>query len=334
MKNFGFLFLAFLLGFISCKKETPRIITVAGAIAPEMMGKTLEHEHLLVDFISADSVNYSRWNRDEAVRKLLPYLLEIKAAGYKTLVDATPAFMGRDPQLLKMLSEKSGIQILTNTGLYTAGEGVHLPRYAFLDSAVQIAGSWIYEYKNSIEKSGVYPGFIKIAVERRALGDVQRRIVEAACITHQATGLTIMSHTGLAVPAFEQLAILKKFKIHPSAFIWAHANNEKDYAKQIEAAKMGAWISFDKFTPGDTAEYVSFAKQLKAEGLLNKLMFSHDAGWFDPEKPGGGTIRGYMDIENFLIPALKNNGFTEEDIDRIFVKNPAEAFQVRVRTIE
>jgi len=60
-------------------------------------------------------------------------------------------------------------------------------------------------------------------------------------------------------------------------------------------------------------------------------MFSHDAGWFGPQKPGGGTFRGFTDIENFLIPALKENGFTQEELDLILIQNPAQAFQVKLR---
>lgn len=325
------MFIALLL--VSCQTEKAKIITVTGKISQGQMGKTLHHEHLLVDFISADSVNYSRWNRDEVVKKVLPYLLEIKAAGYKTLVDATPAYMGRDPLLLKMLSKKSGIQILTNTGLYTAGSGIHLPHYATFETPEKLAARWVQEAKEGIEGTGIYPGFIKIAVERKPLEDIQRKIVKAACLTHLATGLTIMSHTGLAEPAFQELAILKEMRISPSAFIWTHANHEKDYTKQIEAAKMGAWIAFDKFKPADTTEYVSFAKRMKNEGVLNKLMFSHDSGWYDPALPDGGNFRGFMDIENYLIPALKENGFSQEDIDQIFIKNPAEAFQVKLRLL-
>ena len=106
--------------FFSCNIKESKIITVTGEIPAGAIGKTLHHEHLLVDFIGADSTGYHRWNKDTVIEKVLPYLLEIKKLGYKTLVECTPAYLGRDPVLLKMLSEKSGIQIITNTGYYSA----------------------------------------------------------------------------------------------------------------------------------------------------------------------------------------------------------------------
>jgi phosphotriesterase-related protein len=298
------------------------------------MGKTLHHEHILVDFIGADSTGYYRWNKDSVVEKVLPYLFEIKKLGYKTLVECTPAYLGRDPELLKMLSEKSGIQILTNTGFYSAVGGKFLPEYAFNETAEQLAKRWIDEAKNGIEGTGIYPGFIKIAVERASLEEINRKVVEAACITHKAIGLVIMSHTGLAVPAFQEIGILKQHGVDPSAFIWTHANNETDFNKHIEAAKMGVWIAFDKFEPSQVDRFVEFAILMKKEGLLNKVLFSHDGGWYKPGEPNGGEFRGFTDIETFLIPALEKSGLSQHDVYQIFTTNPAEAFKVKIRLME
>ena len=319
---------------ISCNTKESKIITVTGEIPASSIGKTLHHEHVLVDFIGADSTGYDRWNKEEVVDKVLPYLLEIKKIGYKTLVECTPAYLGRDPLLLKILSEKSGIQIITNTGYYSAVGGKFLPGHAYTETAEQLAERWINEAKNGIEGTGIYPGFIKIAVERAPLEEINRKVVEAACLTHKSTGLVIMSHTGPALPAFQELEILKKYGVSPSAFIWTHANNEKEFTKHIEAAKMGAWIAFDKFEEKSLDQFVQFAQIMKKEGLLGRILFSHDAGWYKPGEPDGGTFRGYTDIENFLIPALEKNGLSQPDIYQIFTANPAEAFKVKVRLAE
>lgn len=81
---------AFLFVFKSDPKLS--VITVNGKISATSMGTTLIHEHFLVDFIGADKIDYNRWNRDEVLRKVLPYLLEAKSYGVKTILDCTPAF--------------------------------------------------------------------------------------------------------------------------------------------------------------------------------------------------------------------------------------------------
>lgn len=321
-----------IFSIFSCNTNEPEIITVSGKIPASAIGKTLHHEHLLVDFIGADSTGYHRWDKNEVVEKVLPYLLEIKKLGYKTLVECTPAYLGRDPELLKILTEKSGIQIITNTGYYSAVGGKFIPDHGFSETAEQLSHRWIAEAKNGIEGTGVYPGFIKIAVERKPLEEINRKIVEAACLTHKETGLVIMSHTGPAIPAFEELAVLEKHGVHPSAFIWTHAQNETDFRKHIAAARKGTWIAFDNFNPGQLERYVEFAVLMKKEGLLNRLMFSHDAGWYKPGEPNGGTFRGFTDIEEVLIPALEKNGLSQHDIYQIFSVNPSEAFKVKVRS--
>jgi len=79
------------------------------------------------------------------VEKVVPYLLKIKKLGYKTLVECTPAYLGRDPELMKILSEKSGIQIITNTGYYSAVGGKFIPEHGFAETAEQLAARWIDE---------------------------------------------------------------------------------------------------------------------------------------------------------------------------------------------
>ncbi len=329
-----FLLASIVLFAFSCTPDPINVTTVTGGISATKMGKTLSHEHLLVDFIGADSTGYDRWDKEEVAKKVLPFLKEIRDLGYTTFVDCTPAYLGRDPELLKMLSERSGVQIITNTGYYTAMNGKYLPQHAFTESAEELAARWIDEVNNGIEGTGIYPGFIKIAVERAPLGEINRKIVEAACITHRETGLTIMSHTGPAVPAFQQLEILKQYKIDPSAFIWTHANNEQDNEKLLEAAKMGAYISFDKFTEADTERYVDFILFMKKHGLLHKVLLSHDGGWYDPDQPDGGEFKGFTALDNYLVPALEKEGLAQFDLFQLFFGNPADAFRIRKRLLE
>ena len=58
------------------------------------------------------------YDRGEVIRIMLPYLMQLAAAGCRTLTECTPEFLGRDPYLLAELSELSGLHIITNTGYY------------------------------------------------------------------------------------------------------------------------------------------------------------------------------------------------------------------------
>ncbi len=322
-----------LLLIISCSNQDGVVITVQGKTAAGAMGKTLHHEHLLVDFRGADSSGYLQWNKDSVAKKVLPYLVEIKKLGYNTLVECTPSYLGRDPKLLKMLSEKSGLQIITNTGYYSSMECKYLPPQALQETAEEIALRWIDEAQNGIENTSIFPGFIKISVESRPLEPIHKKLAGAAALTHITTGLVIMSHTGKSIPAFQQLEILKNYGVHPSAFIWTHAQNELDYNTHAEAARQGAWVAFDGFSSEKVSKYVDFALFMKKHGLLGHVLFSHDAGWYSPEKPEGGEFRGFTEIENVLVPELRKHGLSQQDLYQLFVLNPKEAFQVKFRLL-
>ena len=336
------LFLVFGIVIISCKSDTSEyIMTVNGPIQPDEMGMTLTHEHVLVDFIGADSISYSYWNRDSVTAKLLPLLEKVKSLGVRTFCECTPKYLGRDPLVLKDLAQKTGLNFITNTGYYGAYNR-YIPESMYNIDAMILAEKWIEEFRNGIEGTDIKPGFIKISVNPDdTLSPADTKLITAAAYTHLSTGLTIASHTGPEDPAFAQISILRKTGVAPSAFIWVHAQ-KGTLESNIEAAKEGTWISLDNIrylpdaepgAPNTIDWYADRIIEFKNDGLLNKLLISHDSGWYDPSKPGGGQINGYSDLFEYLIPVLKEKGFTQEELDQLLVTNPAEAFKIRIRKL-
>ena len=337
------LFLVFGIIIITCKPDSREyIMTVNGPESPGKMGITLEHEHILVDFIGADSTGYFRWNRDSVIKKAIPFVLKAKENGVRTIVECTPAFLGRDPLLLRSLSRTTGVNFITNTGYYGANKNKYIPQSFYKLNAQELADLWISEFKNGIEDTGIKPGFIKIAVDPTdTLSAEHLKIITAAAIAHLKTDLVIASHTGPDKPAFAQIEVLKENGVDPSAFIWVHAQGGTPEGN-IRAAKEGAWISLDNIrdrrnvepgAPNSFEWYADRIVRLKSEGLLSRVLISHDSGWYDPAKPGGGTFNGYNDIFDSFIPVLKQKGLTDNEIDQILVKNPQEAFKIRVRRL-
>jgi phosphotriesterase-related protein len=333
--------LSFLFLF-SCreKHQDNFIMTVNGSVPSGEMGQSLTHEHILVDWIGAQQSGPHRWDRDSVADRALPYLMEIRELGVATFIDCSPAYLGRDPDLLKYLSERTGLRIITNTGYYGAVDNRFIPPHAWDETAEELARRWTREYEDGIAGTDVRPGFIKIGVkEDSPLSELHTKLIRAAALTHRKTGLVIKSHTGGDLPAFEQIELLNRENVSPEAFIWTHAQNGS-LERQLEAARQGTWISLDGVnvsfsgTDGETGNldwYVSRLLEFKKAGLLEKVLISHDAGWYDAGEPGGGGYRGYTDIHRYLLPALRNNGFTPEEIDILISVNPARAFTVQVR---
>jgi phosphotriesterase-related protein len=325
----------------SCAQvEEKTIITVRGPIPAGEMGLTLVHEHVLVDFAGADSTGYHRWDKEEVVTRALPYLKEVQELGVQTLFECTPAYVGRDPWVLKSLSEKTGMHLVTNTGYYGAHGNHYIPQEFYELSARELAQVWIDEHVNGIEGSGVKPGFIKIAVDGDdSLSPDHVKIITAAALAHQQTGLVIASHTGPEKPAFAQIEVLKSHGIDPSSFIWVHAQRGS-LEGNIKAARAGSWVSLDNVNANreegstfDISWYAERIAALKSAGLLHRVLISHDAGWYSPGEEQGGNFRGYTAIFKDLIPALEERGVTQKDVDQLLVKNPVEALSIKhIRT--
>lgn len=309
-------------------------MTVLGPISVSELGKSLSHEHVLVDFIGAAESGYHRWDRDEVISVVLPRLMEIKELGYRSLFECTPAFLGRDPRLLKSLSELSGLNLITNTGYYGARKNLFIPKTIQAWSVEDLAEKWIQEFREGIEDTGIRPGFIKISVDREErLSPFHEALVRAACRTHLATGLTIASHTGATPVVFDIAELLKAEGVSPDAFIWVHATRDTS-ENQIRAARMGLWVSIDNLRDNAILLRANVERlmALKAAGLLDRVLVSQDAGWYRPGEEGGGAFAPYTFVEKSLIPALRKAGFEERDIEQLLVENPARAYEIRVRS--
>jgi len=171
-------FLAGLPAFVAARpwftaaRRPLRVSTVRGPVDAAVLGTTLVHEHVLVDFVGADKVSRQRYDGDEAFRTVLPHLLALKERGDRTLVECTPAWLGRDPALLRRLSEASGLHIVTNTGYYGAAQHKYLPAHAFDESA---AGLEEKPGADALRVAGAAAGGELVVVRARVVRGVEER---------------------------------------------------------------------------------------------------------------------------------------------------------------
>lgn len=302
-----------------------RIITVRGPIPAEQLGRTLPHEHVLVDFIGAEQVGRHRYEPDEVCHVMLPYLSEARAQGWTGFVDCTPAYLGRDPELLRRLSETTDLHILTNTGYY---KEPYLPPHAFTDTVDELADRWVREFEEGIDGTGIRPGFIKIAVNPGPLVPIQQKIVRAAARAHRRTGLAVASHTVAGVAALEELDLAAKEGMDVGRLIVVHADGEPDRSFHREIARRGAWVEFDGIGWRPIVEHVELIIEFLEQCGPDRLLLSHDAGWYWVGEPNGGQQRPFMPLAAELLPALAARGVPPAVLEQLVRENPARAFSV------
>ncbi len=104
---FNYPILIFCLLFAACTNSSNKIITINGEINASELGVTLEHEHILVDFARGENNLPEDYTYDEVFEKVLPYINNLEQYGVRSFIECTPAFLGRDINLLKEISEKN-----------------------------------------------------------------------------------------------------------------------------------------------------------------------------------------------------------------------------------
>jgi len=317
-------------GGAAARPAAAKVQTVRGPIAPAKLGTTLVHEHVLVDF--GGVAIQARYDPEEVFRVAKPRLDELRQRGCRTLVECTPAYLGRDPVLLRRLSEATGLHILTNTGYYGAANDIAIPKHAYTETAAEIAARWTAEARDGIAGTGIRPGFVKIGVDAGPLSGIDRKLVEAGALCHLDTGLTLAIHTGSGAAALEILSILKTRGVSPDAYVWVHSQNERDRATRSWAAQQGAWVELDGVSPQSLDAHVEAVVDLLRRDQLDRVLVSQDSGWYRVGEPGGGAYRPHTFLFDAFLPALRAHGLGEADIRTLLVENPARAFAIRRRT--
>ena len=327
-----FLVICIAISYLACSTPVVQDIsvdvnTVSGKINPSQLGLTLTHEHIMSNF-GKSITDSDKYDTSSLLAQVIPYLKYLKTLGVESIVDCTANYFGRRTDLLKTISDSTGIRIITNTGIYGAANDKYIPSFAFDETAEYLSKVWIDEFENGIDNTPIKPGFVKLAFDDGTPSDIDTKLFKAGILTHLATGLTLAVHTGGNIEAVElQTKLLTEHKVHPSAWIWVHANTVTDDHVLLAIAKKGAWISLDGVNMSNTKEYIDRILLFKEHNLLHKLLLSHDGNAF----PAGGPIRKFEAILVHLIPELLQSGLDDNDIDQLLVVNPREAFIPKIR---
>jgi phosphotriesterase-related protein len=328
-----FLTLLALLLFTSCGSN--KIMTVNG-YAKVDEGIVFSHEHMVTDFRGQKMAKQNTYTLDQAFETIIPHLMQLKARGVTTIFECTPEYIGRDVDLLKRLSDSSGIKIITNTGFYAAVNKKYLPENINDLSVEDLYDIWESEWLNGIQGSGIRPGFIKLGVGTGKIDSTEKKLLTAAIMLSQNTNLTIAMHTGDGEAAFSEYEHTKTLGLRPEKMIWVHAQNGTN-EERVALTKRGVWVSLDGISEFNISEYVAMIKYMKDNDVLNRLLISHDDGWSVNEGPNQEIKlepfkEGYLPflaINNMLVPELQKLDFTKAEINTLLFKNPRKAYALK-----
>lgn len=309
------------------------INTVLGEISSDDLGITLMHEHILWDWDGAAEDYKNHYDREEVVKTMLPRLKELRKLGCRTLVEASTYGSGRDVEVLKECSAKSGLNIITNCGMWDGGDlkGRLVPREIKNKEIDEIAAMWQSEFFEGIEGTRIKPGFIKLALgDEGIITELQEKMLRAAVRVSLKTGLLIECHMGSSISAKRAVEIIEEEKLPMNRFVWVHIDWSGDYDTILKLGEKGIWLEIDalSFSPEPYEKQVKILKRLIEDNLLDQVLISQDAGCYYAGEVKDSKFNSYNNIFTKFIPICESQGISQEILEKIMTKNTARALNI------
>ena len=306
-----------------------RFRTVLGDIPVEDLGLILPHEHLFTDLRGPGIEDYAQADPKQVLSVMLPFLKQAYDAGVSALVECSTIGVGRNIEILRTLAESTRVHILAPTGLYREE---YIPAIYREQSVEEIADLFILELTEGIGMSRSKAGFIKIAMSDDGPRPLEERNVRAAARASMATGAAIASHSIGGRAAMEEIAFLQDEGLDLERFVWVHAGSESDQSYHEIAAELGVYVEFDSIGSSDSdQDALEAVTNLLDKGFGERILLSHDAGWYQPGRPGGEPehgFRGFTALTQSFIPQLKHQGVDDRMLNMMTEENPVRAFGI------
>ena len=299
--------------------------TTQGPVEAKGLGIVLPHEHIFTDLRGPTTAGYGQADAADVVRVMAPLLTDAREKGVGILIECSSIGVGRNVAIINQVAEASSLPVVVPTGVY--GRANFTPPEHRNMTEDELATLFISEILDGIEGTGIKAGFIKIATDNSPMNALIEKILRAAGRAASETGAAIASHTPTGSNAVRQLDILES--IDPAIrFIWVHAQNESNRSLHLQLAARGAYIEFDSlgWNPSQDSTYITAIKELLAAGHSDRILLSHDAGWYRPGETNGGTQKPYTYLIDTFIPKLKDAGVDDATIRMITQTNPVRAF--------
>lgn len=331
------------------------ITTVLGTIEPNELGHTQPHEHLLCDlrgYLPAENrsgvplnlSNYfqSRVDRDNAedmflgdIDDVAGALLDYHQAGGRTIVDATPRGLGRNPEGLLRLAQKTSVNVIMGCGFYT--QPFH-PASVTSASEDDITKGIVSDLINGVDIEGdaVRAGIIgEIGMSSPTHRD-ENKVLRAAARAQGTTGAAILIHPGRAQGApLEHIKTVKSAGGDVERVIMSHVDRTLfTLDSMLGLADSGCVLEFDLFgtessyypqnpevdLPND-GQRVKYILELVKRGYGKQVVISEDVCRKTQLKRYGGE--GYDHILKRVLPLMQARGLNATDIKQITHLTPA-----------
>ena len=345
------------------RPQAGHVQTVLGTIAPEQMGVTLPHEHLLIDFkvmfseptaasdkgrayepVSLANLGWVRQNFNANLDNLrltdeqlaADEILLFKHAGGSTVVDPTPTTLARDPLALARIARATGLNVVMGSGYY-----VHASHPPDMDarSVDALAREMIADVTTGVGNTGIRAGLLGEIGTTAPWTENEKKVLRAAIAAQRETGAPLMIHPGRHPKMPMELAeFVQKEGGDLRRTIMCHiCRTIADVTDVLDLAQTGIWLEYDLFglensyypyhpsfdMPNDGGRMAHILALITA-GHRDQLLLSHDIAYKTSLVKYGGY--GYHHLLLNVVPRLRAKGVDDAGLRRLLVENPMRAF--------
>ncbi len=337
-----------------------QVMTVTGPIAPEAMGRTLAHEHLILDMdwpglwpdvshrpdlvwepVSIANLGEIRRNymavRDNAILddpiEMSEEVAHFRAAGGGAIAEMTTLGLGPDPAKLREISRRSGVHIIAGTGFYT--EETLSPEQAAMDVEAMRA-LMVRDLTEGFPGTGVRAGVIGEIALNNPIKPAEERALRAAARAQKDTGAALCVHGCSA----EAIRILQEEDADLSRTVACH-NDGITPERARPLADLGLYVEFDCFGhefycdngaydgdwpwyfPSDTERVANLVRIVEA-GFVEHVLLGQDICVKMQLRRYGAY--GYAHVLENIVPMALRLGLTRGHFETMLVRNPARLF--------
>jgi phosphotriesterase-related protein len=321
-----------------------QVQTVLGPVDSSDLGRTYMHEHVFVLTPDVQINHPEAWGDEEArVADAVQKLTALAAQGVRTIVDPTVVGLGRYlPRIARINALVPQLNIVAATGCYTydavpfffhyrgpalsAALGVDLP-----DPMVDLFVRDLTE-----GNQGVVAGMLKCAIDAPGLTDGVARIMRAIAKAHQITNapITVHTHPGTQTAQHVKQVMCDEEGVDPSRIVLGHSGDTTDVDHLSELAGQGFVLGMDRFGVNLETTFEARADtvvEMCRRGFAEQMVLSQDAScfidWIDPDALAFLPDWNYLHIEDKVLPYLREQGVTEQQITTMLVDVPRQVFE-------
>jgi phosphotriesterase-related protein len=342
-----------------------KVQTVLGLIEPEDVGITSSHEHILFDMseqwrepipaserglahgkLSMENLGIVRARYGAILENMrqtdeslaIDEVMHFKLAGGGTLVELSQNGLHRDPVGLARVARATGVNIVMGSGYYIAS--TH-PEDMDTRTEEEIADEVVRDILVGVGDTGIRAGIIGEIGNSDPWTSNEKKVLRACSVAQKKTGAPMNIHPGITDElALEHIALVKEAGADLTHIAISHVDGyhySLDTHRKIFEA--GCYVEYDGFGNSlYTAPYagrllnwhsdatrIDVIQQLIEDGFINQILLAGDICFKCSLAAYGGF--GYAHIINNLIPLMRAEGMTEEQIHTLTIDNPKRFLQ-------